>query len=168
MAKHWYKNFNKVPPTNNNSVIFTKPQEQLSLKDYVNSLTSANYRTLLQQKAMAPNAVINKSIECDAKIKGLSKMPTTHKSVTAKAPLVVVISHSDRSANFHKSNGFESVLRIPFYDEVEDKTPFFTHLLLLDTFDSGRVEEFKYNLKKKKSFDNLIDCDLGFVSFCQA
>ena len=51
-------------------------------------------------------------------------------ALTAKVPhLVVAVSHSDRAASFHKSNGFSSVRLIPFCDEAAGVTPFYVHIL---------------------------------------
>ena len=74
-----------------------------------------------------------------------------------KAPLVVAISHSERSSRFHQSNGFQPVTRIPFYDNVDDVIPFYTHILVLDPFCTGKFCQVEAALHSK---DNLCEIDL--------
>nr|CAB3262561.1 uncharacterized protein LOC100180340 [Phallusia mammillata] len=62
-------------------------------------------------------------------------------------PLVGAISHSDRAANFHAANGFHQMSRIPYYDEVDHVTPFYVHVLVLDPFKTGRLDELNNALK---------------------
>ncbi|XP_002127261.2 uncharacterized protein LOC100180340 [Ciona intestinalis] len=57
------------------------------------------------------------------------------------APLVVAVSHSDRAARFHEANGFHPIARTPYHDKVEGTSPFYTHVLVLDPFRTGRVNE---------------------------
>jgi len=61
---------------------------------------------------------------------------------SASAPLVVAVTHSERAANFHSSNGFRQLTRIPFCDGAEGKLQFYVHVLALDPFRTGRVAEF--------------------------
>ncbi|XP_002127007.2 uncharacterized protein LOC100185053 [Ciona intestinalis] len=59
----------------------------------------------------------------------------------SSAPLVVAVSHSDRAARFHEANGFHPIARTPYHDKVEGTSPFYTHVLVLDPFRTGRVDE---------------------------
>jgi len=68
----------------------------------------------------------------------------------SSSPLIIAVSHSERSASFHKKNGFHAVARLPFCDSDENDTSaceplnpqFYVHVLVLDPFRSGRVPEF--------------------------
>ncbi|CAK8675931.1 unnamed protein product [Clavelina lepadiformis] len=67
------------------------------------------------------------------------------------APLVVAISHSDRAAHFHQSNGFHPVSKVPFFDDSDNITHFNTHILALDPFSTGRLHELTSGLQKDVS-----------------
>uniref|UniRef100_H2ZKJ1 Uncharacterized protein n=1 Tax=Ciona savignyi TaxID=51511 RepID=H2ZKJ1_CIOSA len=70
---------------------------------------------------------------------------------SSSAPLVVAISHSDRAAHFHKANGFHPIARTPYHDPVEGTTPFYTHVLVLDPFRTGKVNELNEAMQKQES-----------------
>jgi len=70
------------------------------------------------------------------------------------APLVLAVSHSDRSASFHKSNGFSSMQLIPFYDEVDDVTPFYVHILAHEPFRTGNLPRFDASVRKTAAAAN--------------
>jgi len=61
---------------------------------------------------------------------------------SASAPLVLAISHSERSAKFHKSNGFFSIKLIPYHDVIDDVTPFSVHILAHEPFLTGNLRQF--------------------------
>ncbi|XP_076814982.1 uncharacterized protein LOC143461092 [Clavelina lepadiformis] len=67
------------------------------------------------------------------------------------APLVVAVSHSDRSANFHELNGFHSVARIPFHDPANGIHQFYCHVLVLDPFKTGKTDQLNSALLMNKS-----------------
>ena len=95
----------------------------------------------------------------------LQEKPTQLKNISLKdmmfnpkAPLVVAISHSERASRFHQSNGFRPVSRLPYFDEVDDVTPFYTHVLILDPFCTGRFQELKevFYQDKEKTLEHVL------------
>ena len=90
-------------------------------------------RTSLFQKTFDKKSEIN---EKKVNKKSDQSKPVSVKDMmfNPKAPLVIAVSHSDRAANFHQSNGFHPVFKLSYHDDVLNDTPFFTHVLVLDPF----------------------------------
>jgi len=84
--------------------------------------------------------------------KRLAQQLTNQKEVFSEppTPLVAAISHSERSASFHESNGFHPVSRVPYHD-VDGAVPFYVHMLVLDPFRSGGVPEFREKYQQQES-----------------
>ena len=102
------------------------------------STTFAHKSTIQQPNCRVPSlpvAELNSNTKTSLSIKDMMFNP--------KAPLVIAVSHSDRASRFHQSNGFQPVLRLPFHDEKEDVTPFYIHVLILDPFCTGKLNEMK-------------------------
>ena len=159
MAKFWVEQ-QTSPKTNVTQK--TKCPEKKEEKGLFNklfhntSLSSLNRFALLNHRAIPAAAFAQKHTQKtnklnkqdDTKEKTAQPKQLTIKDMmfNSKAPLVVAISHSDRAASFHQSNGFQPVSRIPFHDEKEDVTPFYTHVLVLDPFCTGKLQELTSGL----------------------
>ena len=92
--------------------------------------------------------LVNRLDSAKATIKEVSIKSMMYNS---NAPLVVAVSHSEIASRFHQSNGFQPVLRIPFYDATDDVIPFYTHVLVLDPFCTGKLSLVEHALLPKES-----------------
>jgi len=81
-------------------------------------------------------------IPAEVACKPRSLINNQQKNSNATAPLVLAVSHSDRSARFHQSNGFCSIKLIPYHDQVAQITPFFAHLLAHEPIRGGSLLQF--------------------------
>ena len=70
---------------------------------------------------------------------------------SAVAPLVLAVSHSERAASFHKSNGFSAIKLIEFHDEVTNVTPFYVHILAHEPLRGGNLLRFDSSVQKSVS-----------------
>ena len=163
MAKYWVKQQHEMQErksTQSDNQESPKPQEKTEEKGILGklfrntSMSRLHRFALLHHRALpsaafaqkttdksnktSPNSDINSNQQKNLSLKDMMCNP--------KAPLVVAISHSDRAARFHQSNGFEPVSRLPFYDAVENSYPFYTHVLVLDPFRTGRLHELTADL----------------------
>ena len=68
-----------------------------------------------------------------------------------RSPLVIAVSHSNRSAHFHKSNGFTQITGklIPYEDDGEVK--FLVHLLKHQPFLASRDKKDESSAQQVKS-----------------
>ena len=158
MAKYWIK---QQSSSRVNSQTAPKCQEKTEDKGFFSKLfrnTSFSDLTrfsLLHHRGLPSAAFAQKSAEKSTKTSKKSQNTNSTQSNTLslkdmmcnpESPLVVAVSHSDRAARFHQSNGFEPVSRLPFHDAVEGTTPFYTHVLVLDPFRTGRLYELTAGL----------------------
>ena len=141
MARFWVKQQNSSQKMN----VQEKQEEvaELQSKLFRSSLNQFHQFGLLHQKAVPAINFPEKTQEKPTQLKNVS---IKDMMFNPKAPLVVAISHSERASRFHQSNGFQPVSRLPYYDEVDDVTPFYTHVLILDPFCTGRLQELKASL----------------------
>ncbi|XP_076814993.1 uncharacterized protein LOC143461102 [Clavelina lepadiformis] len=166
MASYWDENHVAVKAKSTISIAESvrqekngsKPSNQLQqessfLDKIVRNLFFKNlhiFSLLSHRQLPQPVIVQTKDSKINLKPKLTSAQAKTQSTDTmhmTSAPLVVAISHSDRAAHFHQANGFLPVLRIPFYDEVENITPFYTHVLILDPFRTGKLDEISSGLQ---------------------
>jgi len=171
MAKYWIK---QQTSSQQNKQTTPKPQEKTEEKGFFHKLFRRNTTisdltrfALVHHRALPAAAFVQKSPEKSSKTtsKADDVRSTESKNLSLKdmmfnpkCPLVVAISHSERAARFHESNGFEPVSRIPFHDDVDNTTPFYTHVLVLDPFRTGRLYELTATLcseNKQPSNDTL-------------
>ena len=64
---------------------------------------------------------------------------TGRPALRQRKPVYMAVSHSDKAAKFHTSNGFEQVTCVPYYDE-DGSFLFNAHVLIMDWFHSGQLE----------------------------
>ncbi|XP_078485563.1 uncharacterized protein LOC100182683 isoform X2 [Ciona intestinalis] len=96
-----------------------------------------------------------KSAEPERCTKSPQNKSTLHKSMkemmgNPTAPVVIAISHSEKAAHFHEANGFHPIIRLPYSDPIEGTSPFYTHVLVLDPFRTGKVNICKEALAISK------------------
>uniref|UniRef100_F6XPN3 N-acetyltransferase domain-containing protein n=2 Tax=Ciona intestinalis TaxID=7719 RepID=F6XPN3_CIOIN len=151
MAEYWLK-----------KSIQQKKETQDTGNGFFSRLFSGNgsnylhYFTLLNHRKLpTAQAVSIKSAEPERCTKSPQNKSTLHKSMkemmgNPTAPVVIAISHSEKAAHFHEANGFHPITRLPYFDPVEETPPFYTHVLVLDPFRTGKVNICKEALATSK------------------
>ena len=159
MAKFWIKQQTLDNPNKQIQAKAHNKQEERGILNKIfrsPSFSQLHRYALLHHRAVPPTSVLQKTSDKKLEIneKKVNKKSDQSKPVSVKdmmfnpkAPLVVAVSHSDRAANFHQSNGFHPVSRLPYHDNVLNDTPFFTHVLVLDPFSTGKINELEAALR---------------------
>ena len=157
MARHWFNIRQKQPKCsprlNKSKAELDKPLRALmrSLSCHPSRFSECSFQKSHSQVGSRFKQE-KQSQTFDAPLKSLKNQTSQ-----SDAPLAIVISHSERAAHFHRANGFHSISRIPFYDPVEDITPFTTHVMVLDPFKTGRIDEFMNQLNGPKKMNEIYE-----------
>lgn len=157
MASHWFKLKQKSLKNEQKSLNLStpKPDQDKPLRALMRSFSCHPPRlgNFTFEKSLSQDALLERKHFQKAQLETLRAplKPIKNQTSVKEAPLAIVISHSDRAAHFHRANGFHPITKIPFYDPVEETTPFTTHILVLDPFRTGRIEEFMTELNDAKT-----------------
>nr|XP_002127261.1 uncharacterized protein LOC100180340 [Ciona intestinalis] len=136
-----------LEPAKENKGLFGRLWQNFSLKE-IHRYALLSHRALPQAAFMQKPRSIQQQHSSAVATKPTENQTKPNDAIRARdivgnpsAPLVVAVSHSDRAARFHEANGFHPIARTPYHDEVEGTSPFYTHVLVLDPFRTGRVNE---------------------------
>ena len=151
MARHWFKLCERKQGRDRPAKLLNKvtpsPEERASLKKLMRTLSfnHTNHNQLFMHKSFSQSNLQslweNKPIVILDENSNQTPV-LENERLSREVPLLVAVSHCERSARFHRSNGFHPISKMPFHDPKANITPFDTSILVLDPFSTGKIKEF--------------------------